>query len=228
LPHDDLRLVTDFVASDEWVLEPGDILYLPPGFAHDGVAVGDHCMTYSIGFRAPSRGDLVESWSAHLADAMLEGDRYTDADLTLQDNPGEITPSALARLHAMVSTALNDAAAFARWFGAYSSLPKHTELDWRPDSPIGQAAVQALLARGATLSRNPASRFAFIRQQGQAICLFVDGQSFDCIGDAALVAEQVCAGANLIIEPRLAASGPVVSLIAALVDQGCLAFDGAG
>jgi 50S ribosomal protein L16 3-hydroxylase len=52
-PHADLALIADFAATDEWVLEPGDILYVPPGFAHDGVALGDDCMTYSIGFRAP-------------------------------------------------------------------------------------------------------------------------------------------------------------------------------
>ena len=52
LPHDDLRLLANFEATDEWLLEPGDMLYVPPRFAHNGVAVGDDCMTYSVGFRA--------------------------------------------------------------------------------------------------------------------------------------------------------------------------------
>ena len=60
LPHDDIRLLASFEATDEWVLEPGDILYVPPGFAHDGVALGDDCMTYTIGFRSPSRNELIE------------------------------------------------------------------------------------------------------------------------------------------------------------------------
>ncbi|MFM9937823.1 MAG: JmjC domain-containing protein, partial [Novosphingobium sp.] len=225
LPHDDLRLIADFEATCEWLLEPGDILYVPPGFAHDGVAVGDDCMTYSIGFRAPSRADLVEGWATHLADTMLEDDRYTDADLTLQAHPGEISPAALNRLLGMALSALADEAAFARWFGAHSSLPKYADADWQPDAPIGQAKVQALLARGGSISRNPASRFAFIRQEGQALCLFVDGHSFDCTGDAATVAELVCANTNLIIDPHLATSNRVAALIAALVDQGSLAFD---
>ncbi len=225
LPHEDLRLIADFAATDEWVLEPGDILYVPPGFAHDGVAIGDDCMTYSVGFRAPSRGDLVESWSAHLADTLPEDDRYTDADLAVQANPGEITAPALARLHAMVTDAMADRAAFARWFGAYNSLPKYAETDWRPEAPIGQAAVQALLAQRQPLNRNPASRFAFIRQAGDALCLFVDGQSFDCTGSVATVAEQVCASPSLTVDPALAASVPVARLIAALIDQGSLAFE---
>jgi 50S ribosomal protein L16 3-hydroxylase len=225
VPHDDLRLIADFTATNEWVLEPGDILYVPPGFAHDGVAIGNDCMTYSIGFRAPSRADLVESWSAHLADAMLEDDRYTDAGTAEQGNSGEITAPALARLHAMVLDAMADHAAFARWFGTYNSLPKYAETDWRPDAPVGQATVQALLARSKTINRNPASRFAFIRQGGQALYLFVDGQSFDCTGEAAAIAEQICASPTLTVASHLAASAPVVALVAALVDQGSLAFD---
>ena len=225
LPHDDLRLIADFEATGDWVLEPGDILYVPPGFAHDGVAVGDGCMTYSIGFRAPSRADLVESWSAHLADGLLEDDRYTDSELAQQGNPGEITAPALARLHAMVSDALADSDAFARWFGAYNSLPKYADADWRPEATIGEAAVRARLARRETLTRNPASRFAFIRREGQGLCLFVDGQSFDCSGDAATIAEQICAVTTLIVDPHFADSVPVATLIAALIDQGSLAFE---
>ncbi len=85
--------------------------------------------------------------------------------------------------------------------------------------------MQALLASGASLSRNPASRFSFIRQQAQTILLFVDGQCFDCAGDMALLAERLCARPTLIVEAGLAASTPVAALIAVLVDQGSVAFD---
>ncbi len=223
--HADLRLIADFEATGDWVLEAGDILYVPPGFAHDGVAVGGDCMTYSIGFRAPSRADLVEGWAAHLADALPEDDRYTDADLVPQAHPGEITPAALERLHAMALSDLADGAAFARWFGAYTSLPKYADADWQPEAAVGQAVVQALIASSQPLARNPASRFAFIRQGEGALFLFVDGQSFDCTGDAARVAEQICASTSLTLGPALSASPAVVTLVAALIDQGSLAFD---
>jgi len=225
LPHDDLRLIADFEATGDWVLEPGDILYVPPGFAHDGVAVGDDCMTYSVGFRAPSRGDLVEGWSAHLADAMAEDDRYTDVGLALQGNPGEITAPALARLHAMVSAAMADQAAFARWFGAYNSLPKYAEADWRPDTPIRLESVKEAMASGVPLLRNPASRFAFIRQGDDAIVLFVDGAAFDCMVETAALAQHLCADTALVLDPVHAASAPVAALIKALIDQGSLAFE---
>uniref|UniRef100_UPI002610E2A5 winged helix domain-containing protein n=1 Tax=Novosphingobium sp. TaxID=1874826 RepID=UPI002610E2A5 len=189
------------------------------------VAVGADCMTYSIGFRAPSRADLVEGWAAHLADSLPEDDRYTDADLALQAHPGEITPAALKQLHAMALSGLADGAAFARWFGAYTSLPKYADADWQAEAPIKPSIVQTLLTRSEPLIRNPASRFAFIRQCEGALCLFVDGQSFDCTGDAAVVAEQICASASLTLDLALSASPAVVTLVAALIDQGSLAFD---
>ncbi|WP_097093197.1 cupin domain-containing protein [Novosphingobium sp. Chol11] len=224
LPHDDLRLIADFKAAEEWILEPGDMLYVPPGFAHDGVAIGDDCMTYSIGFRAPSRADLVEGWSAHQADGMTEEDRYADPDLILQSNRGEISNAALDRMHAMVMEALSDRDAFARWFGLHNSLPKYADADWRPEEPIAPDEVQALLAQGATLSRNPASRYAFIRQ-GPSILLFVDGHCFDCGEDTASLAERLCSVSTVAPNPKLAQAAGAVALIKTLIDQGSLAFD---
>lgn len=226
LPHDDLRLITDFEATGDWILEPGDILYVPPCFAHEGVAVGDDCMTYSIGFRAPSRAELLESWCEHQIDGMEDEDRYADPDLTVQANPGEITAPALDRLHGMVMEALSDRDTFARWFGLHNSLPKYAEADWRPEESIGKQAVHALLAQGVSLNRNPASRFSFIRQQGQTVLLFADGHCFDCAGDSVALAEQLCAGSSVIVDQAVATSAPVIALIGALINQGSLAFEG--
>ena len=224
LPHEDLRLIADFEATGDWVLEPGDILYVPPGFAHDGVAASDDCMTYSIGFRAPSRAELIEGWSEHQADALSEEDRYADPDLSVQRHPGEISATAIDRLHAMVLEALSDRDAFARWFGLHNSLPKYAEADWRPEEPMETEEVRELLAGGAPLVRNPASRYAFLRQ-GETLLLFVDGHCFDCAEDLAPLAEQLCAEQPLSVAPALAASPPALALIAALIDQGSLAFD---
>ena len=225
LPHDDLRLIADFQATDEWVLEPGDILYVPPCFAHDGVAVGDDCMTYSIGFRAPSRAELVEHWSEHLVDAMPDEDRYADPDLKRQDHPGEIAASAINRLHGLVLEALSDRTAFARWFGAYSSQPKYADTDWQPEEPADVNMARALIAAQVPLCRNPASRFAFMAQADDAVTLFVDGQSFDCVGDGAVLARALCGRGDLMVDPALAGSDTALTLIAALIDQGSVAFD---
>lgn len=225
LVQEDLRLLAEFEQTDEWVLEPGDILYVPPGIAHDGVAVGDDCMTYSVGFRAPARSELVEQFCAHMVGEMEEDDRYADPDLTVQANPGEIGAAALKRLQAMVMDAVRDPAAFARWFGSYSSERKYPELDFRPDEAIAAEDVRELVEDGVALCRNPASRFAFVAQGEGPLTLFVDGQAYDCSGTAAVLAGQLCAADRLEVDPALIEDAASVALIVTLFNEGSVSFD---
>lgn len=225
LPHDDLRLLANFDAADEWILEPGDILYVPPRFAHNGVAIGDDCMTYSIGFRAPSRSELIAHWCEHLLEQTVDDDRYEDPNLPQQQNPGEITAPAIAKLHAMITETLQDRDAFARWFGQYTSTRKYSDMDWQPEEPIDIDELRDFLADDAPLCRNPASRFAFVRQSPDAVLLFVDGQCFECTGEAIGFAEQLCAQDHLFIDPDLLRSDATMTLMVQLFNQGSVAFD---
>ncbi len=220
LPHDDLRLLADFMPTAEYLLEPGDILYVPPGIAHEGVAVGDDCMTYSVGFRAPARGDLISDWADDLLAELPPDDRYADPGLSAQDNPGEIAPAAIAALHLLATEKLQDEAAFARWFGRYITAPKYPDVDWRPDSPIDGTVLRA----GTMLYRNPASRFSFVRN-GAAVWLFVDGECLDCDGAAADFAEHICAHPALVLDPQVLASQAALGVIVQLYNQGSVSFD---
>lgn len=224
-PHDELRLLADFEATDEWVLEPGDILYVPPGIAHDGVAVGNDCMTYSIGFRAPARSELIAHWvDDRLAD-MPDDDRYTDRDLSAPDNPGEISPAAIDRLYAMVSETLADRDDFARWFGEYSSAPKYPEIDWWPDEPVDAETVRAKISQGIPLLRNPASRFSFVRRDADSLLLFVDGESFECTDETMSFAEELCAHDRVILDSEPTQPDDLITLLAELASRGSIAFD---
>lgn len=225
MPHDDLRLLASFEPTDEWILGPGDILYVPPGVAHNGIAVGDDCMTYSIGFRAPSRSELIAGWAEHVVDGLVDDDRYADPALPSQDNPGEISAPALARLQQMIAEAVLDPTAFAQWFGEYSTAPKNQEIDWRPDAPIASDDLRALVAQDAPLLRNPASRFSFIRGEADALTLFVDGRSYGCTGPAAAFAEQLCAQDELEIGDSFLQSDETAALIVELVNHGSVAFE---
>lgn len=224
VPHDDLCLLANFEVAEEWILEPGDILYLPPGIAHNGVAVGDDCMTYSIGFRAPSRTELIAHWCDHLLGNAQEDDRYVDPVLHEPDNPGEISAEAVAGLHALITEKMRDANAFARWFGTYNSTRKYPDTDWRPQTSVTVAQLRKGLADNVPLLRNPASRFSFFRQQGRSVLLFVDGQCFDCADDTADFAEQLCGPSPLAGDPQVRQSGAVVELLAKLINQGSVAF----
>jgi 50S ribosomal protein L16 3-hydroxylase len=225
LPDEDLRRLAHFEPTDEWVLEPGDMLYVPPGFAHNGVAVGDDCMTYSIGFRAPSRSELIAGWSESVLDTLVDDDRYADPGLAPQDNPGEIAAPALARLQAMVAEAMLDPDAFARWFGAFTTAPKSHELDWRPEEPVEADDLRAAAARGRLLVRNPASRFSFIRDEGNALTLFVDGVAHDCTGAGSAFAERICAAERVEVEASLLGMDDVAAMIRDLVNAGSVAFE---
>lgn len=225
LAHDDLRLLADFRTVEEYVLEPGDILYVPPGIAHDGIAESDDCMTYSVGFRAPARSELVAHFCDHVLATLEDDDRYGDPDLHAQANPGEIAPAALARLQAMVTETLQDSEAFARWFGAYVTSPKYPGLDWSPEEKISAHALRTRLSAGEPLQRNAASRFSFVRRGADAVLLFVDGECYPCAGDAAHFAEALCAHPSLAVEPALLGSDAVMELITLLVAEGSLGFD---
>ncbi|GAA4050552.1 cupin domain-containing protein [Parerythrobacter jejuensis] len=226
LPHADLQLLAEFEAGDSWVLEPGDMLYVPPGVAHRGTAIGHDCMTYSVGFRAPSREDLIEGWSEDVLAGLSQADRYGDPDLAAQDNPGEITGLALSRLHAMVTERLSDKRAFARWFGKYATAPKNDIVDWGPDEAVSASEVEQALRAGAALVRNPASRFAYVRQDQGLILLMVDGEAHECAGDTVAFAEALCAQPYIAIDASQSASQSTQGLIRTLINQGCIAFDG--
>ncbi len=223
--HDDLLLLADFEIVDEWVLNPGDMLYIPPGIAHNGVAVGTDCMTYSIGCRSPSRKELIGSWCDDLLPHMTDDDRYCDPDLAAQSNPGEISANAIDRLHAMVTEKLADRDEFARWFGQFSSTPRYPETDWRPEEPIEIGHLRELLTAGHPLLRNPASRFSFIRESDDRLLLFVDGDCFPCEGERIALAELLCAQNQIVVDADRIKSDGAVSLLAELYNRGGLSFD---
>ena len=227
LPHDDLRLLEQFETVDEWVLEPGDILYLPPRFAHDGVALGDDCMTYSIGFRAPARSELIAAWCDDVLSGLDVDDRYAGPALPVQDNPGEISPAAIDRLHAMVTESLLDRDAFARTVGRHATTPKYPDADWRPQVPFAIDDLRAMLGDGESLCRNPASRFSFVMSAPGLTLLFADGECFECRDEAGALARSICAadrGQDRVdIAPEL--SEPALVLLCALCNQGSLGFE---
>ncbi|MFC4292508.1 JmjC domain-containing protein [Sphingorhabdus arenilitoris] len=227
VPHDDLRLLADFEVQEEWLLEPGDMLYVPPGISHNGIAVGDDCMTYSVGFRAPSAGEMLGDYCDHIIETMAADPRYTDPDLTMQGNAGEISPDAIARLHDMVIRALSDRAEFARWFGRYSSLAKYPEIDWAAEEKFTENSLITAAANGAVLLRNPAARLAFIEQEGGNVMLFADGQEFACTDAFADFARLLCANMQADIDTELLNLPGAAPTLVTLLNQGIIAFSDA-
>jgi 50S ribosomal protein L16 3-hydroxylase len=225
LPHDDLRLLAEFEATDEWILEPGDILYVPPRIAHNGIAEGDDCMTYSVGFRAPARSELIAHWCDQLLANLQDDDRYEDPSLSVQKNSGEISATAIAELHTMITGKIADRDAFARWFGQYNSTRKNPDLGWQPEEAVRGERLCELIIDGVSLRRDPAARFSFVRRPAKSVWLFVDGQCFECSRDTAAFAEKLCAQDHFSVDPNLTKSETAMRLITQLVNQGSVIFD---
>ncbi|HEY0893456.1 MAG TPA: cupin domain-containing protein, partial [Cellvibrio sp.] len=113
-----LKILSEFHTTDEWVVEPGDMLYIPPGIAHWGNAQGDECMTYSIGFRAPSHADIISEVGQEVALSIADDLRFSDPDLQLQNNPGEIGAEAIAQVQKILQQHLTPEN-IAHWFGKF-------------------------------------------------------------------------------------------------------------
>jgi 50S ribosomal protein L16 3-hydroxylase len=220
----DLRLLAEFKVEHEWLLEAGDILYLPPGYAHHGVGVGADCMTYSIGFRAPARAELIGYWADAVAENLREDDRYSDAGLRPAANAGELDAQTLSHLHGMVMESLADRDAFVLWFGRHATERKYPELKDRPSRAISAAQLAKRLARGAGLKRHAASRYAFVRAK-RGLRLFVDGEVLVCHGAAARFAERLCGEAAWRIESIDVRAAEAAALAVELYNFGALLFD---
>ncbi len=190
LPDCELRILQNFTATDEWILEPGDMLYLPPGVAHYGVAL-DECMTFSIGFRAPAHAELLGGFIDDLVAGLDETQRYADPQLELQKNPGEITHRALAQVRDILQQAMADTPRINRWFGRYITEPRHGELPPERQPHLSPAKFRKRLEQSGGLLRSEHSRFAFLREEGH-VYLYIDGEEYDLLPNWLYIAQLAC------------------------------------
>ena len=155
-----LRILKNFKPTKEFLLNPGDMLYLPPQYAHDGVAVGE-CTTWSIGFRAPPYNELGEGFLTHLQDQLALKGRYTDTDLRLQRHAAEIGSDMIDRVAAEMAKIKWDRATIADFLGTYLTEPKHSVFFDPPEQPLSIKRFAAAAAkRGVRLDRRSQLLFA--------------------------------------------------------------------
>ncbi|HVX05854.1 MAG TPA: cupin domain-containing protein [Rhodanobacteraceae bacterium] len=174
----ELKLLETFSPTHTWTLDAGDMLYLPPGVPHDGVADGE-CMTFSIGMRAPATGELLFDFAAHVAETLPESQRFADPDLEPAGEPGEIDASALRRAQRAVGAAAGmlDDDAFADWFGGFITRYRAAQSAVPRKRGIDRASLAEGLPR-SVLERDPWSRFAW-RRRGNGARLYVAGNAMD-------------------------------------------------
>lgn len=220
----ELGILQNFESIEEFQLNPGDALYIPPRFAHWGTAESDS-LCYSIGFRAPSIAEMIEGFSDFLIKEQDQGLRHEDNKLSPEHRKGQIELSALEPSFHMLTERLNNKQKFINWFGCYTSQPKYPELIVPLETELSSSDFAYLVNEGVYLQRNPCSRFAFIESQNdlKTYC-FADGsmttfpltsvESIACIcGDTKLNPTEVT---------KLCQQLDIAELLRQLLNQGSL------
>jgi 50S ribosomal protein L16 3-hydroxylase len=141
-PDMPLKILSHFKPTEEFVLDTGDMLYLPPSVAHNGIAETE-CLTWSIGFRSPSKQDLTVSFLDYLRDALQLAGQYADPDLKTSRHPAEIDAAMqrrIAKLLEEVQKAARDQALMRRFTGCYLTEPKAHVLFDAPETPLSLSA----------------------------------------------------------------------------------------
>lgn len=222
----DVSILARFEWTHEYVLAPGDMLYLPPRIAHEGVALDD-CLTLSIGFRAPSHVEIVTGFLEHALQTMPDDAFYADPDLTVPAHPGEIGAEALAQVRRVLHDALHDETAFREWFGTFMTESRRG-FDGEGGEEREPDEVAAAIRAGAGVSHAPDARFAYVDLDGGARTLFAGGQAYRLEQEVAFAApllsdRRAIPAADL--QPHLG-NPDFLELLAALAGDGFLEIGG--
>lgn len=209
VPDMPLKILANFEPEEEFVLEAGDMLYLPPRYAHDGIAEGE-CMTYSIGFRSPQAGELAREVLQSLAEQACEdvGDGiYKDPKQLAVESPAEIPAALIAFAGQALEEALRDRLALRRALGEYLSEPK-------PDVWFNAEQV-ADLSSGVGLDRK--TRMVYDSEH-----IFINGESFLAAGRDAELMQQLANARELSASDVKRLSRPAHALLMDWCEAGWL------
>ena len=174
----ELKLLDEFQASQEWLCQPGDMLYLPPELPHFGEATSA-CLTFSIGFRAPSRSELLADLADHL-DSVDDGlTRFADAGRAPNEDNGRIDAEDVARVRNLLRqvAGLSDAD-LGEWFGRAMTRYRNPGLMAAPPKSLSLSQLRKRLTAGAQLVRHPFTRMAW-RPDAKAAKLYALGEAID-------------------------------------------------
>ncbi len=193
----ELKLLRRFKPTHDWVLAPGDMLYLPPNVPHNGVAE-DPCLTFSFGMRAPASAELISDYLDTLIEGADESIRYQDPDLTLPEDPNEIDVVAMNRVvDALNAIRMNDPDKLGDWFGRFITTYRAAGEVMPGGEPVPREEIEAALAAGLDLQRHPWARMAW-RRAKRGASLYCSGLEFALpVKDAQVLAATEQLGAAL-------------------------------
>ena len=225
VPDIALNILREFETEQEWLLEPGDMLYLPPGIAHHGIAEGE-CMTWSIGFRAPSYAQLIGGFVDDYL-ASQAGERfYQDPGRALPTHPGELDQASLASLREIVRLTFLSDARIDEWLGRLVTEPKQADAVMPLETPVGRDQLLDAIERRPQLVRNPWARLAY-QERETGLQLFAAGHSWYLDTSLLEVVQWLCDNSLYDLSECRAwpDNGQLLDLLTALINQGIILID---
>lgn len=173
IPDLPVKILKKFIPEEEWILEPGDMLYLPPNYAHYGVAQGE-CMTYSIGFRAPAYQEFAQGFIDYLADKIALDGQLSDPDLRATRLPAQIDSRLLQKIGRQLQNIRWTQQDVANFVGQFLSEPKDHVIFEPPKRVLSRSAFSRQLKKhGCALALK--TRMLY---HGKKI--FINGEFIDC------------------------------------------------
>lgn len=173
LPDLELKILQEFTPEESWILEPGDMLYLPPNIAHHGVALDD-CMTFSIGFLAPTHNEMIQDFIDYSLNTMDAEQRYADPELQLPKNTGEISGEALQKIQQVIHGLATDNHSINQWFGCFISESRAGTSYEQPDPAYNKAEWLETFQQNSYLRR--AAKLLFTNE-AEGMTLFIEGKA---------------------------------------------------
>lgn len=226
IPDLPIRILAEFEPEQEWILKQGDLLYLPPGVAHWGTAEGE-CMSWSVGLRAPSHQEMLDSFARFLLERVPEGEHYRDPPLHPTDQPAAIPAAFVHHIFSELDRWLQDGQLRSRWFGSFMTEVKEHLVIEPAATPLSTKDLQHHLQRGGRLKRHPFARLAWSQTDSGESLLFVCGEVYETSGMTPGLLEKICTAEILDAHSLMPCleDPPFLQTITELVNLGCLELE---
>ncbi len=169
-----LNIIKDFAAESEWILEAGDMLYLPPNVSHYGIGMED-CITFSIGFRAPSHAELLSAYVDEKITMLDDSIRYRDPDLSTNKNSGEITPTAIDNIQNILLSQFKDRSNLEDWFARFIT-EYHTDTEVLSECSLTLKQFDTKFKQKKQIRRAAAIRANYLVTHSGQLKLYVNGE----------------------------------------------------
>jgi len=221
LEHPHLRILKNFDCTAQYTLETGDMLYVPPGVAHWGIAKGE-CTTFSLGFRAPRTNDMLSRWVDDILERINPEHFYSDAGQSAVTRAGEIRPEDTERMKRVVTAALEGKMS-STWFGELVTEPSYSTLPSEEELKTGQA----LLSKGMScVSLLPSSKLAW-QEAGEQVIVYANGSSLAVPRCVLPMLVNLCEHHSVLGEKLSEAEScsECMALLGTLLDMACISIE---